>query len=75
MAIAAVWDFPDGTPQQYEEVFKIGGAALHEQPKRLSHVCYRTPTGIRVIDVWLQGKDRNLGARVATGCSRPESQQ
>ncbi len=52
MVIAAVWDFQDRTPEQYEEVFTLGGAAIHDQPQRLSHVCYRTPTGIRVVDVW-----------------------
>jgi hypothetical protein len=52
VAIAAVFDFPGRTPEQYEEVFRIGGAAINNQPNRLSHVCYRTPTGIRVVDVW-----------------------
>ncbi|HKT00604.1 MAG TPA: hypothetical protein VJT31_13800 [Rugosimonospora sp.] len=52
MTIAAVWDFPGQTPEQYEEVFRLGGAAIHHQPHRLSHVCYRTPNGIRVVDVW-----------------------
>jgi hypothetical protein len=52
MAIAAVWDFPGRTPEQYEEVFTLGGEAIHAQPNRLSHLCYRTPTGIRVVDVW-----------------------
>jgi len=52
MAIAAVWDFPGRTPEQYEEVFRLGGAPIHAQPNRLSHLCYRTPTGIRVVDVW-----------------------
>jgi hypothetical protein len=52
MAIAAVWDFPGVTPEQYEEVFRLGGDAINAQPQRLSHVCYCTPTGIRVVDVW-----------------------
>jgi hypothetical protein len=52
MAIAAVWNFEGCTVDQYEEVFKIGGAPIHEQPSRLSHVCYRTPSGISVVDVW-----------------------
>src|SRR3954468_12737941 len=52
MAIAAVWDFPGRTPEQYEEVFRLGGGPIHNQPNRLSHLCYRTPTGIRVVDVW-----------------------
>jgi heme-degrading monooxygenase HmoA len=52
MTIAAVWQFTGSTAEQYEEVFKLAGAALHEQPKRLSHTCFRTPSGITVIDVW-----------------------
>ena len=52
MAIAAVWDFAGASPEQYEEVFRLGGAPVNDQPQRLSHVCYRTPTGIRVVDVW-----------------------
>src|SRR4051794_24181474 len=52
MTIAAIWDFQDRTPEQYEEVFRLGGALIHAQPNRLSHLCYRTPTGIRVVDVW-----------------------
>src|SRR5262245_40067008 len=52
MTITAVWNFEGASPEQYEEVFRLGGAAVNEQPQRLSHVCYRTPTGIRVVDVW-----------------------
>jgi len=33
-------------------VFRLGGAPIHDQPNRLSHLCYRTATGIRVVDVW-----------------------
>jgi len=52
MAIAAVWEFAGASPEQYEEVFRLGGAPVNDQPQRLSHVCYRTSTGIRVVDVW-----------------------
>jgi hypothetical protein len=52
MTIAAVWNFSGCTVEQYEEVFKIGGAAIHEQPQRLSHVCFTTGEGISVVDVW-----------------------
>jgi hypothetical protein len=52
MTIAAVWNFEGCTSDQYEQVFTVGGSPIHEQPKRLSHVCYRTPTGIAVLDVW-----------------------
>jgi len=43
---------PKPDPEQYEEVFRLGGAPIHDQPNRLSHLCYRNPTGIRVIDIW-----------------------
>jgi len=52
MTIAAVWQFEDATADQYEQVFALGKDAIHAQPKRLSHVCFRTPTGITVTDVW-----------------------
>jgi heme-degrading monooxygenase HmoA len=52
MTIAAMWQFTGSTAEQYEEVFKLGGEAIHDQPARLSHVCFRTPTGITVVDVW-----------------------
>lgn len=52
MTIAAVWNFEGGTVAQYEKVFELGGAAIHDQPARLSHVCYPTATGIAVVDVW-----------------------
>ena len=52
MAIAAVWHFEGNTPEQYEQVFEIGGPAINAQTSRLSHVCFITPTGIDVIDVW-----------------------
>jgi heme-degrading monooxygenase HmoA len=52
MTIAAVWQFTGNTAEQYEEVFKLGGQAIHAQPDRLSHVCFRTTTGITVVDVW-----------------------
>ena len=53
MPIAAVWTFEGSTVEQYEEVFKLGGRAISEQPSRLSHVCFTTPTGIMVVDVWV----------------------
>jgi hypothetical protein len=52
MPIAAVWDFVQATPEQYEVVFRLGGDAIHNQPTRLSHACFRTADGIRVVDVW-----------------------
>ena len=38
--------------QGIEQVFAIGGAAINDQPARLSHVCFRTDAGITVVDVW-----------------------
>jgi hypothetical protein len=52
MTIAAVFNFPGATTDQYEKVFKIGGAAINNQPSRLSHVCFATPDGVTVVDVW-----------------------
>ena len=52
MTIAAVWHFNGNTPDQYEKVFEIGGAAIHDQPARRTHVCFRDTTGLTVIDVW-----------------------
>ncbi|MEK7424041.1 MAG: hypothetical protein AAB131_09405 [Actinomycetota bacterium] len=52
MTIAAVWHFTGATPDQYEKVFEIGGAAINDQPRRLSHVCFPTSNGITVVDVW-----------------------
>lgn len=52
MPIAAVFEFEGATVDQYEKVFEVGGDAINAQPKRLSHVCYPTATGIVVVDVW-----------------------
>ena len=52
MTIAAVWTFEDNTVEQYEQVFAIGKQAINNQPARLSHVCFPTPTGLMVVDVW-----------------------
>jgi len=52
MPIVAVFDFPGESVDKYEKVFEEGGSAINDQPQRLSHVCYRTPTGFTVVDVW-----------------------
>lgn len=52
MTITAVWNFEGRSVEQYEQVFAVGGTAIGAQPSRLSHVCYRTPTGFVVVDVW-----------------------
>ena len=51
MAIVAVFEFPNESPEKYERVLASGAAVL-DQPKRLSHVCYRTGDGFTVVDVW-----------------------
>jgi len=50
--IAVVFEFPTESVDKYEKVFEAGGAAITDQPKRLSHVCYRTERGFTVVDVW-----------------------
>lgn len=52
MTITAVWTFTGATPDQYEKVFELGGQAIHDQPNRLSHLCYETGEGLCVTDVW-----------------------
>jgi len=52
MPIVAVFDFPGETVDKYQKVFEVGGPAISEQPQRLSHVCYATPSGFTVVDVW-----------------------
>lgn len=49
--IAAVFDFPNEPVEKYEKVFEAGSQVVN-QPKRLSHVCYRTEHGFTVVDVW-----------------------
>ena len=53
MTIAVVFEFPDADVKDYERVFELGGRPILDQPRRLSHVCYRTgETGFTVVDVW-----------------------
>ena len=52
MPIVAVFEFPTESPDKYQQVFEVGGAAITDQPSRLSHVCYRTGEGFVVVDVW-----------------------
>jgi hypothetical protein len=52
MPIAVVFEFPGEDIAKYHKVFEVGGSAILEQPKRLSHLCYETETGFTVIDVW-----------------------
>jgi hypothetical protein len=53
MPIVAVFEFPNEPVEKYEKVFEIGGTPITDQPKRLSHVCYRTgEIGWTVVDVW-----------------------
>lgn len=52
MPIVAVFEFPIDDIAKYHKVFEVGGPAILEQPKRLSHICYRTEDGFTVVDVW-----------------------
>jgi hypothetical protein len=52
MPIVAVFEFPTDDIAKYHKVFEVGGAAILEQPKRLSHICFRTEGGFTVLDVW-----------------------
>lgn len=52
MTIAAVFEYPNESVDKYEKVFELGGPAVTNQPSRLHHVCYRTPSGFTVVDVW-----------------------
>ena len=52
MSVVAVFEFPGQSVDKYEEIFKIGGAEITDQPHRSHHVCYRTGDGFVVVDVW-----------------------
>jgi hypothetical protein len=52
MAVVAILEFPGASVEQYEKVFEVGGAKIFNQPSRIHHVCYRTPDGFTVVDVW-----------------------
>ena len=52
MPVAAVFTFDGESVDKYEKVFELGGARIHDQPERLSHVCYETDHGFVVVDVW-----------------------
>lgn len=52
MAIAAVFQFPNDPMEKYEKVFEVGGAAITDQPNRISHTCFKTEHGFTVVDVW-----------------------
>jgi hypothetical protein len=52
MTVVAILEFPGASVEQYEKVFEVGGAKIFNQPSRIHHVCYRTPDGFTVVDVW-----------------------
>ncbi len=52
MPIVAVFEFPGEEIAKYHNVFKTGGPAITDQPKRSYHVCYLTDGGFTVVDVW-----------------------
>ena len=51
MPIVAVFEFPNDSVEKYEQIIALGGAIVN-QPKRISHVCYRFADGFTVVDVW-----------------------
>lgn len=52
MAIVAIFEFPGEPIEKYEKTHELGGPGILNQPNRLHHVCYRTPDGFTVVDVW-----------------------
>jgi hypothetical protein len=52
MPIASVFDLPGEDAATYHKVTELGGQQITDQPKRLSHVCYRTRDGFAVVDRW-----------------------
>jgi len=52
MAISVVFDFPNGTVEQYLEVFERGGAPIVDQPARIHHQCFAKGDGFQVVDIW-----------------------
>lgn len=52
MAIAVVFELPEGSSlEEYDELFGMNDELSH-QPDRRVHVCYETPNGFGVLDVW-----------------------
>ena len=52
MAISVVFDFPNGSVEQYHQVFQRGGQPIVDQPARLHHQCFAKGDGIQVVDIW-----------------------
>ena len=51
MAIAVVFEFPKGSVAKYDKVLETA-PATKQQPTRSYHVCFETPGGFTVVDVW-----------------------
>lgn len=52
MAIAVLFELPAGSSlDEYDQLFDMNDELSH-QPNRRFHVCYETPGGFGVIDVW-----------------------
>jgi hypothetical protein len=52
MAITVLFDFPNGSVEQYKQVFEKGGAPIVDQPARLHHQCFANGDGVTVVDIW-----------------------
>ncbi len=51
MAVTVVFEFPDVPVELYDRALEMADD-LWTQPTRSHHICYRTPTGFTVVDVW-----------------------
>jgi hypothetical protein len=52
MVISVVFEFPNGSVEQYHQVYEKGGPQIVEQPGRLHHQCFESGGGFTVVDVW-----------------------
>lgn len=52
MAVAAVFEFPKEAIEAYDRNLEIHADLLLDQPARKCHVCFETPKGYMVVDVW-----------------------
>jgi hypothetical protein len=62
MAIAVLFDF-DVPIERYDQALQQAPELL-TQPARRSHVCYRTPSGWGVVDMWDSVEDFNTFGEV-----------
>ena len=51
MAITVVFEFPNDSVKRYDQASREAGD-LRTQPTRSHHICFETPSGFTVVDVW-----------------------